>query len=117
MTDDKLQRRAPPGQAVTEGWPVLTYGSTPVIALDSWSLEVRGLVDRRLKLTWGDIIKLPKAVVVADFHCVTGWTKPQNTWEGVAFRTLMKEAGPRSEAAFASFECYGGYTTSLRFNK
>ncbi|MFQ5761759.1 MAG: sulfite oxidase-like oxidoreductase [Candidatus Bathyarchaeia archaeon] len=113
MTEDDLLRRAPPGQVISSSWPVLTYGSTPAVALESWSLEVRGLVDRRLKLAWEDIFKLQKTVVVADFHCVTGWTKPRNTWEGVTFRTLMKEASPRPEAAFASFECYGGYTTSL----
>ena len=83
----------PPGQFVTEKFPVLTFGSTPQIDIDTWQFRVFGLVEREVTLDWKQFNELPKIVLDAEFHCVTQWSKLQNTWEGVAFTEVMKLAG------------------------
>lgn len=105
--------RVPPGQFVTEKFPVLTYGTTPRIELKDWRLQLAGLVTRPIDLTWEQLLALPQVKIVADFHCVTRWTRLNNEWEGVRFREVAKLAQPQPEARFVAVSCYGGYTTNL----
>ena len=109
----RLTGRLPPGQSLTEKWPVLTYGETPVVAKDHWRLKVVGLVERELDLDWQQFLALPQTTLTADFHCVTGWSRFDNAWEGVRFVDLMQAAGLRPEARYVAMYCYGGYTTNL----
>ena len=104
---------APPGQYVTRKFPVLTFGPTPSIDLDSWRFKVFGLVDEEVTLDWGQFTGLQKVVVDAEFHCVTQWSLLENAWEGVAFNELMKLVRPKPEARYVMAHCYGGYTTNL----
>ncbi|HEY8021236.1 MAG TPA: sulfite oxidase-like oxidoreductase, partial [Thermoanaerobaculia bacterium] len=105
--------RVPPGQYVTEKWPVLTYGETPRIAPADWSFRISGLVAREVVLSWADFQALPRVEVTADFHCVTRFSTLDNGWEGVSTRELLARAEVRSEAAFVLVHSYGGYTTNL----
>ena len=66
-----------------------------------------------MKLSWDDILKLPKTVSISDFHCVEGWSVLNCKWEGVLFREIVNLAKPKETAKFATFECADGYTTSL----
>lgn len=111
--DPEHAGRVPPGQYLTERWPVLHYGSVPAFDPDSWEFSVVGLVATPLSYSWASFQELPRVVVQADMHCVTRWSKLDNTWEGVAFRTILELAKPRSNARFVTFHCEGGYTTSL----
>ncbi len=104
---------APPGQFVTEKFPVLTYGATPRIALDKWQFRIFGLVDDEVTLDWQQFNDLPKITLDAEFHCVTQWSKLQNTWEGVLFNDVMKLIAPKPEATHVMAHCYGGYSTNL----
>lgn len=105
--------RIPPGQYVTEKFPVLTYGGTPQVDLNTWELKVTGLVERPLRFTWGEFNALPQVKVTADFHCVTQWSRLSNEWEGVPAKDVLAMARPRPEALYVLVRCYGGYTTNL----
>ncbi|MBI2856309.1 MAG: sulfite oxidase-like oxidoreductase [Chloroflexi bacterium] len=104
---------APPGQFVTEKFPVLTYGDTPDIDLKTWNLRIFGLVEEEASLTWEEFMALPQVAVTADFHCVTQWSRMDNLWEGVLFSEVIKLARVKREASYVMFHCYGGYTTNL----
>ncbi len=104
---------APPGQFVTDKFPVLTYGPTPRIDIADWRFKIFGLVEREITLDWREFNDLAQVTLDAEFHCVTQWSKLQNTWQGVPFRALLKLAPPTPEAKFAMAHCYGGYTTNV----
>ena len=103
----------PPGQFVTEKFPVLTFGATPSIDLSTWSFRVFGLVAAEVTLDWQEFTALTEVAVEAPFHCVTQWSRLTNRWEGVAFTELIKLVKPGPEARHVMAHCYGGYTTNL----
>jgi DMSO/TMAO reductase YedYZ molybdopterin-dependent catalytic subunit len=107
------KERVPPGQRVTRRWPVLHYGETPEIDVSRWTLTVRGLVDKELRLSYEELSALPRVRVLSDIHCVTGWTRLDNLWEGVSTRTIGDMAGVREEARHVLVHSAGGYTTNL----
>jgi DMSO/TMAO reductase YedYZ molybdopterin-dependent catalytic subunit len=90
----------PVGQREVRNWPVLDLGDLPSIALDAWRLEVGGACDNPLSLTWPEFLALPQAEDVSDFHCVTTWSRMDNRWAGVRFRTLAELAVPTPEARY-----------------
>jgi len=103
----------PPGQFVTEKFPVLTFGPTPKIDMSSWRFKAFGLVEREIDLSWKQLMALSKTTVDVPFHCVTQWSRLENTWEGVAFAEVMTQVLLRPEARYAMVHCYGGYSTNL----
>ena len=105
--------RVPPGQAVTQKFPVLSYGQIPSIDLATWTFEIIGLVDQPLRFSWEEYLERAKDAVTADFHCVTGWSRLDNRWEGLLVRDLLDEAGVQPSATHVMAHCYGGYTTNL----
>jgi len=111
--DQGMGDRVPPGQFLSNKFPVLTYGSTPKVDLDTWKFRVFGLVEQEVELNWDQFTKLTWTTVTADFHCVTQWSSLDNTWEGVTFPDLMALAQPKPEAKFVMAHCFGGYTTNL----
>lgn len=111
--DQGVGDRVPPGQFLSNKFPVLTYGSTPKVDLDTWKFRVFGLVEHEVELTWEQFTKLTWTTVTADFHCVTQWSSLDNTWEGVTFLDLIALAQPKPEAKFVMAHCFGGYTTNL----
>jgi DMSO/TMAO reductase YedYZ molybdopterin-dependent catalytic subunit len=92
-----VSERIPPNQRQAVGFPILHEGSVPWIDPKVWSLKIWGLADART-LTWDDFMALPQSKVYADFHCVTGWTKLDNVWEGVRFVDLAEAIGIKPEA-------------------
>ena len=96
-----------------EKFPVLTFGSAPKIDLETWQFRVSGLVEKELTLTWEEFMSLEKVTLDAEFHCVTQWSRLQNTWEGVAFNEVMKLIKLKPEAKYVMAHCYGGYSTNL----
>ena len=114
MTRIRQERAdAPPGQFVTEKFPVLTFGPTPRIDLSTWRFRVFGLVEEEITLDWEQFNALGQVTLDAEFHCVTQWSKLQNTWEGILFNDLMKLVKPLPEAKYVMAHCYGGYTTNV----
>ncbi len=113
IRQDQSGLEVPPGQYVTEKFPVLTFGPTPEIDRATWQFQVFGLVEKELTLDWEAFTGLPKVTINAPFHCVTQWSRLENTWEGVAFTEVMKLIAPKADAQFILAHCYGGYTTNL----
>lgn len=105
--------RLPPGQALTEGWPVLSMLSPRQVSLDRWRFRVSGLVKTPLELTYAQFLDLPHVEVQSDIHCVTRWSRLDNLWEGVAFRTIADLAGPTADARFVIARCLVPYTVNL----
>ena len=112
--DARRANRLPPGQSRTRKWPVLHYGRVPQVAVEQWRLDVGGLIESPLSLTWADFEQLPRVKVFADFHCVTRWSRLGNVWEGVSVRTLLKQCGIKPEARYVVATGYDdGWTTNL----
>jgi hypothetical protein len=109
---NRIKVGLPPGQYEVSTLRVLSISQVPEFNKD-WTLEVSGLVEKPLLLDFGGVTSLPKSFRESPFHCVTGWSKFGNQWEGVRLRTLMELVKPLQRVRFAVFECDGGYSTSL----
>ena len=90
--------KLPVGQHAVKNWPVLDLGEQPEIPLDRWRLEIAGLVENPVTLTWEAFMALPQVEDVSDFHCVTTWSRFNNHWKGVRFRTIAELVVPKEEA-------------------
>jgi len=102
-----LRARLPPGQEEVSVLQFSTVGPVPEISTDEWRLDVAGEVENPLELAWKDLVALPKASRASDLHCVAGWSKMGNLWEGVAFKEIAKLAHPTASAKYATIESYG----------
>ena len=112
--------KLPVGQREVKNWPVLDLGDVPDVPLDQWRLEVAGAVESPVRLAWRDFLALPQVDDVSDFHCVTTWSRFENHWRGVRFRTLAELVVPKAEARFVLCTGYDTapgtdipYTTNL----
>ena len=108
--------RIPPGQYLTQRFPVLTYGKNPAYDLGSWSLSVDGEVERPFALSWEELQALPQAKVTCDIHCVTRWSKLDTIWRGVRVRDLLERAGVTAAGKHVMAHCDGGYTTNIELD-
>ena len=109
----RREPRLPPGQVKTEKWPVLHHGQVPHVDLSTWELVVDGLVGRPQRWTWDEFQKLPRTRVHSDIHCVTRWSRFDNTWDGVSLGEVSRIVSPDAEARFAVLHAEQGFTTNL----
>jgi DMSO/TMAO reductase YedYZ molybdopterin-dependent catalytic subunit len=103
--------RLPPGQYLTDDFPVLSAGPTPQVPLDRWAFTVRTESGDRHAWSWPELTALPTETVTVDLHCVTRWSKLDTEWRGVSLDTLLEDV--ETAADFALVHSYGGYTTNL----
>ena len=91
--EDKFNRegRLPPGQSLTQRFPVLHYGPVPRFNPATWDLWVFGEVEEEVAWTWDEFQQFPRTRMTMDIHCVTRWSKFDTTWEGVSVRTLVDQ--------------------------
>jgi DMSO/TMAO reductase YedYZ molybdopterin-dependent catalytic subunit len=111
--DTERQNRVPPGQHLTEKWPVLHYGSVPKINNAKWTFKISGLVDGEKILDYQSFADLPGVKVFSDIHCVTTWSKLNNIWEGVSTAEIKKLVKIAQDARFVIVQAAGGFTTNL----
>jgi DMSO/TMAO reductase YedYZ molybdopterin-dependent catalytic subunit len=111
--DTLKQNRLPPGQRLTEKWPVLHYGRVPSIKSADWTFTISGLVEEERTLTYNEFLSLPQVEVFSDIHCVTTWSRLNNTWEGVSTSTIREIVGIKAEAKYVIARGAGGFTTNL----
>src|ERR671938_1910667 len=90
--------RLPPGQYLTEKWPVLHAGSVPKTDLATWNLRVFGEVEEPLALSWDELRALPSTEVTVDIHCVTRWSRFDTSFRGVHWSELARLARPKRSA-------------------
>lgn len=105
--------RVPPGQHLTAGFPVLHVGRAPDWSRSDVRLVVTGLVSQRLVLGFDDLVALGAVERTRDFHCVTTWSRLDNTWTGVRVVDVLARAGVRAEATHAVVSGYPAYSTNL----
>ncbi len=108
------RERIPPGQRVVAKLPVLHVESVPKFDPVTWEFRVSGLVENPLRLNWDQFYQLSSFTRMADFHCVTGWSRLDCQWRGVAFKTIAALAKPLPQAEHVLIWSQGGYSTNLK---
>ncbi len=109
------QGRLPPGQSLTNRFPVLHYGPVPEFNPATWNFRVYGEVEEDILWTWDELNQLPKTRVKMDIHCVTRWSKFDTEWEGISVKALVENGfiKLKSSANYVIQHCEYGYTTNL----
>jgi DMSO/TMAO reductase YedYZ molybdopterin-dependent catalytic subunit len=106
--------RIPPNQRVTTSFPILHHGNVPYYSdLSQWDLKIFGLVENPITLTYNEFLSYPQTDFRNDIHCVTGWSKLDNVWTGVAVKDLMKDVVIKPEAKYVMIHAEEGWTTNL----
>ena len=105
--------RLPPGQYLTQKWPVLHAGGVPRTDLATWTFRVSGEVQQELELSWEQFNELPRSSNVQDIHCVTRWTRFDTQFEGVHWRDLAPLVRPKPTANFVIAHAEQGYTANV----
>ena len=105
--------RLPPGQYLTEKWPVLHAGDVPKVELATWDLRVYGEVEQPLTLTYEQLTQLPATEVTIDIHCVTRWSRFDATFKGVHWRELAALCTPKPSARFVIAHAEQGFTANV----
>ena len=112
-TPEPVRDRVPPGQFVTNGWPVLHYGSVPRFDPKTWSFKVWGCVANPIELDYLAFRALPQIATTADIHCVTRWSKLGMSWEGVPMRHILDMVQPTASARFVIAHAEAGFTANV----
>jgi DMSO/TMAO reductase YedYZ molybdopterin-dependent catalytic subunit len=112
-SQDDLGGRVPPNQRLTRGWPVLHASPVPKFNPALWTFRAWGEVENEFEVSWDEFRALPPVTVGSDFHCVTGWSKLDNTWEGISFRDVAARAKPKPSATHVLIHAEYGYTANL----
>ena len=107
--------RLPPGQSLTQKFPVLHYGPVPKFNPATWDLRVWGEVEEDVRWTWAEFNQLPRTKIVMDIHCVTRWSKFDTEWEGVSPRVLVEKGfiKPKPSAHYVLQHAEFGFTVNL----
>jgi DMSO/TMAO reductase YedYZ molybdopterin-dependent catalytic subunit len=112
--DPETAARVPPGQYLTEKWPVLHYGGVPKVSQETWNLKIFGLIDGEpLTLTYDEVLALPQTGIAADIHCVTRWSRLDTKFEGVRFTDLLELVHVQPDATHAMIHAEQGFTANL----
>jgi DMSO/TMAO reductase YedYZ molybdopterin-dependent catalytic subunit len=105
--------RVPPGQYLTERFPVLHAGVVPEVDQATWDFTVGGLVAEDRRWTWDEFVAMPAAETVADIHCVTKWSKLDTQWAGVPVVDVWHQIEPDDGATHVLVHAYHGFTANL----
>ena len=115
--EEKVRRegRLPPGQSLTQKFPVLHYGPVPFFNPATWDFRIWGEVEQERRWTWDEFQQLPRARLEMDIHCVTRWSKFDTSWEGVSVRMLVEQGviKPLPTARFVMQHAEYGFTANL----
>jgi DMSO/TMAO reductase YedYZ molybdopterin-dependent catalytic subunit len=105
--------RLPPGQYLTEKWPVLHAGSIPKVDLARWDFTVSGELEEPLRLTWEQLLQLPAREITVDIHCVTRWSRFDTAFRGVHWSEIASLVRPKPTARFAIAHAEQGFTANI----
>jgi DMSO/TMAO reductase YedYZ molybdopterin-dependent catalytic subunit len=105
--------RLPPGQYLTEKWPVLHAGDVPRVDLATWDFRVWGEVEQPLQLSWDELRALPSSELTLDIHCVTRWSRFDTSFRGVHWRELAALCRPKPSARFVVAHAEQGFTSNV----
>jgi DMSO/TMAO reductase YedYZ molybdopterin-dependent catalytic subunit len=113
IVDAALASRVPPGQVVTERFPILHEGEVPEYDITEWSLRIFGEVNEEKIIRYEDLLALPQTQINCDIHCVTRWSKLDTNWEGVRFRDLLNELQIKPIGKYVMLHAENEYKTNL----
>lgn len=105
--------RLPPGQSLTDGWPVLHAGTIPETDLATWDFTVFGEVEEPVRLTWAELTALPSTEITLDIHCVTRWSRFDTSFRGIHWRELAALARPKPSARYVLAHAEQGFTANV----
>jgi DMSO/TMAO reductase YedYZ molybdopterin-dependent catalytic subunit len=108
-----LGGRLPPGQVLTERFPILHEGEVPDYDLSTWSLRLFGALPRAIELSYADLQVLPQRTLQCDIHCVTRWSKFDTQWSGVHMRDLLQALDIEPGTGFVMAHADHDYQTNL----
>ena len=117
--EDKVRKagydpaRLPPGQYLTDKWPVLHAGDVPKVDLAAWTLELSGAVEKPVSLTYAQLRELPATEVTTDIHCVTRWSRFDAEFKGVHWSELAKLCKPKPSARFVVAHAEQAFTANV----
>lgn len=109
----ELRHRLPPGQVLTERFPILHEGDVPQYDMDRWTLRVFGAVEQEIVFTYQDVLSMPRTERRVDIHCVTRWSKFDTTWSGVRFRDLLAHVQVQVNAKHVMLHGANGYEANV----
>ena len=106
--------RLPPGQYLTEKWPVLHAGEVPDVDTATWTLSITGEVEEPVTLSYEQLRALPATEVTTDIHCVTRWSRFDAEFTGVHWRELAALCRPKPTARFVIAHAEHGFTSNVQ---
>jgi DMSO/TMAO reductase YedYZ molybdopterin-dependent catalytic subunit len=112
-SSDTQGGRVPPGQVLTDRFPILHEGDVPHYDMNEWSLRSFGEVEEERTLTYDELLALPRVRLTCDIHCVTRWSKLDTVWEGVRFRDLLPLLAVKPEAKHVMVHADPDYETNV----
>lgn len=110
---DGMGERLPPGQYLTEDFPVLSAGPTPRVAPAEWRFTLKDGVRPVASWSFDEFSRLPQSKLTRDIHCVTKWSKFNTAWSGVMIDDILAEAGIDAPGDFVLAHSYDGYSTNV----
>lgn len=108
-----MDKRLPPGQHLTDDFPVLSAGPTPRVRIEDWSFTLKFGPKPVAKWSWAEFNKLPQTKITRDIHCVTTWSKFDTGWQGVTIDDILAAAGMEAPTKFALAHSYDDYSTNV----
>lgn len=111
--DPASGNRLPPGQVLTERFPILHEGAVPEYDTGDWSLRLFGTLDRPIELRYADLQALPQRVLRCDIHCVTRWSKFDTEWGGVHLQDLLQAFDIQPTSSYVMAHADPDYQTNL----
>lgn len=115
-SDPEIAKRVPPGQSLTERFPVLHYGPTPRADLAKWDFKIFGQIEEPVApINWEQFMALPQSSITLDIHCVTRWSKLDTVWTGVKTKDLLRELNVnlKPDAQFVLAHAEYGFTANM----
>jgi len=96
---------------------VTSYGVTPVVDVNRWSLKIHGLVQRPLTITYAEITRMPSIRQFLTLECIgnpsDGNAIGNAEWTGLELKPLLDRAGIKPSAVYAAMRAADGYYTGV----
>lgn len=99
-----------------EDFFVLDLGVQPEINIEEWRLEVTGLVENPLSLTYDEILAMPQVTQITYLYCMPGY-EGTGEWTGVPLLSVLEKAGYSDETVSVVFHAADEYSSSIPLEK
>jgi DMSO/TMAO reductase YedYZ molybdopterin-dependent catalytic subunit len=110
-----MDKRLPNGQRWIEDPIVYDIAHVERLEPTAARLRLSGLIETPIVLTWDQLMEMPCAKIVRDFHCVTSWSVQDVEWEGIRTQVLLDRLSPSPEVQWVLARGRDGYVTSVPY--